>query len=64
MTNGVQQGGILSPILFNLHMDELSNRVKVGEKLVNHLLCADDLLIMSPCSYSAGLQQLLRVCSD
>lgn len=34
----------------------------VGERLINHLLYVDDLVIMSP--YSAGLQQLLKVCSD
>ncbi len=27
VTNGVRQGGILSPFLFNVYMDELSNRL-------------------------------------
>ncbi len=56
-------------MLFNLYMDDLTQRLKdcktgcmVGERLLNHLLYADDLVVMSP--YSAGLQQLLRVCSD
>ena len=69
VTNGVKQGGILSPILFNLYMDELSINLRrcrtgcmVGERLVNHLMYADDLVIMSPCS--AGLQQLLNICSE
>ena len=30
-------------------------------QLINHLMYADDLILMSP--YSAGLQQLLRVCT-
>ena len=69
VTNGVKQGGILSPVLFNLYMDGLSKRLTmcrtgcmVGERLLNHLMYADDLVIMTPSS--AGLQQLLRVCSD
>ena len=33
----------------------------VGIQLINHLMYADDLIIMSP--YSAGLRQLLRVCT-
>ena len=55
MTNGVKQGGILSPVLFNLYMDGLSKRLTmcrtgcmVGERLLNHLMYADDLVIMTP----------------
>lgn len=66
VTNGVRQGGILSPALFNLYMDDLSKELKkcktgcmVGESLINHLIYADDLVVLSP--YSAGLQQLLSV---
>ena len=68
VTNGVGQGGILSPILFNLYMNGLSRELEecktgcmVGNHLINHLIYADDLILMS--SYSAGLQQLLRVCT-
>lgn len=64
MTNGVWQGGILSPILFNLYMDGLSVELNdcktgcvIGDSLINHLMYADDTVIMSP--YSAGFQQLL-----
>lgn len=69
VSNGVRQGGILSPILFNVYMDELSdklNRVQtgclVGNTVVNHLMYADDLVLL--CPYSAGMQQMLKVCSQ
>ena len=67
VTNGVRQGGILSPYLFNVYVDELSeelNKCNVGCNLngllINHLMYADDLVLISPSS--AGLSQLLREC--
>ncbi len=69
VTNGVRQGGILSPFLFNMYMNDLSlilnacdTACRVGDLLINHLMYADDLIIFSPCS--AGLQQLLRICTQ
>ena len=48
VTNGVKQGGIISPMLFNLHMDDLSLtlncfgiRGNIGTTLINHLCYAD-----------------------
>ena len=67
--NGVRQGGILSPFLFNLYMDDLSKELNPcktccvsGNTVINHLMYADDLVIFSP--YSAGLQELLDICSQ
>ena len=34
---------------------------RIGNSVINHLMDADDLVILSP--YSAGLQQLLAICS-
>ena len=69
VTNGVRQGGILSPFLFNVYMNDLSmslNRCgtgcRVGDSIINHIMYADDLVILSPCT--AGLQQLLKICSQ
>lgn len=69
MSNGVRQGGILLPSLFNVYMDDLSNQLDecrtgcvMGDTVINYLTYADDLVAFSP--YSAGLQELLRVCSQ
>ena len=67
VTNGVRQGGILSPYLFNVYVDELSeelNKCNVGCNLngllINHIMYADDLVLISPSS--ARLSQVLREC--
>ena len=61
----LDKGGILSPYLFNVYVDELSeelNKCNVGcnlnGMLINHIMYADDLVLISPSS--AGLSQLLR----
>ena len=55
ITNGVRQGGILSPLLFNVYMDALSSSLSntpigcsIGGVMVNHIMYADDLVIISP----------------
>jgi len=66
-TNGVRQGGILSPRLFTLYLDKLSmtlNNLNVGCYLGNtcmsHYFYADDICLLAPSA--AGLQQLINVC--
>ena len=66
---GVKQGGILSPFLFNLFIDDLiwqCTNLDVGalyEGLnVNILVYADDITIISP--VDSHLQRLLDVCSE
>ena len=67
VSNGVRQGGIMSPILFNVYMDDLSiiiNKSDLGCHLggvsVNNLLYADDTCILAPSP--SALQRLLKLC--
>ena len=69
VTNGVRQGGILSPCLFTLYVDDLShklNNAKVGCHInnvcINHLFYADDLCLMAPSP--VGLQLLIDICAS
>jgi hypothetical protein len=67
--NGVRQGGILSPRLFALYMDDLSRVLQtlnagcyVGSMCVNHLFYADDICLLAPSAL--GLQLLLNACES
>ena len=67
VSNGVRQGRILSPYLFNVYMDDLSLRLKkhyagckIANNIINHLFYADDLVLL--CPSHRGLQELLETC--
>ena len=69
VANGVRQGGILSPLLFNIYMDDLSktlNQAKVGcmfnGTCFNHLMYADDMVLIAPSI--RALQVLLSNCES
>ena len=64
--NGVTQGNILSPKVFSLYMDNLTNMLKdcdvdsyTDNVCVNKLFFAVDLSSMAPCVIA--LQQLLTI---
>ena len=68
-SNGIRQGGVLSPYLFAFYIDDLSvklNCVKAGcfldNSRLNHIIYADDLCCFSPSL--DGLQDLVNVCSN
>ena len=67
VSNGVRQGGVLSPILYNVFICDLSillSQCKVGcfynDVCMNHLLYADDSVLLAPSPNA--LQKLLNVC--
>ena len=62
VTNGVRQRGVISPLLFNVYVNELSELLSksgivgiMGGTIINHMLYADDICIVS--LSSSGLQQ-------
>ena len=68
VSNGVRQGGVMSPVLFNVYMDDLSvqlNNSCIGcsfnGEVFNHILYADDTCIIAPSPQ--GLSELLGMCS-
>ncbi len=69
VTNGVRQGGILSPYLFVVYVDGLSDLLNVSgigcyvnNTCINHIFYADDLCVMAPSP--SGLQLLLNICAN
>ena len=65
--NGFRQGGILSPHVFNIYMDDLTialNKCNTGcvmrSTTINHLIYADDLVILFPSV--SRLSELMQVC--
>ena len=67
MYHGICQGGILLPLLFNVYFDHVSSKLNdihvgclLGSRILNHLLYADDLVLISPSC--TGLQKLINCC--
>ena len=66
-SNGIRQGGQLSPLLYNVYTDVLNHQLQatgvgcyVGGTWVNSLSYADDMVLHAPAV--TALQTLLEVC--
>ena len=65
INQGVRQGCILSPLLFNIFLADLpklldsnTNKVNLGARNINNLIWADDILLFS--ETEEGLQEMLH----
>ena len=69
VSNGVRQGGILSPKFYSVYVDDLSDYLvksqigcHIDNVCVNHIMYADDIRLMAPSP--AALQKLINICYD
>lgn len=66
-SNGIKQGGVLSPVLFCVYMDELLNRLSraklgcyIGHHYMGAFCYADDLTLLAPSCNAA--KKMLSIC--
>ena len=69
ISNGVRQGGVLSPLLFSVYVDELLEKLRrngagchIGHMFVGALGYADDIILLCPSVY--GLKDMIKICEE
>ena len=68
-SNGVRQGGVVSPLFFNIYMNNLSSALtksnlgcRYNGLVINHLFYADDSCLMA--TTPRALQSLIDICTS
>ena len=69
INNGVKQGGVMSPILFSLYLDQLISRLRhigigchMNGLFTGLFICADDITLLAPSRASLAL--MLEQCES
>ena len=69
VTNGVRQGGVLSPLLFSVYVDELLEKLKskgigcsIDHIFTGALGYADDIILI--CPSVTALKDMIEICED
>ena len=69
VTNGVRQGGVLSPLFYSIYVDDLLEKLKengigchIGHHYVGVFGYADDIILL--CPSVTGLIKMIKICEE